>query len=220
MDKVIEDFIRQQITEINSNRWDQVIDNATYSFSFTSKGKTLLNFNALFYVFKACDIKISDDSIIDTFNKLKYSNGCEVIPLYNKIDGLWIEESLKVLKDNLMTIINGNEVTLNYSPDNTTSLYELKEQLTDILGNCQIDTPYNYNNIRHNIINTPIKMNSYLAMVDNEDSTYLKLVIEIGDELYVEKYDDDLGFFVPGFGFALNKDKLQRYKNRILTYLG
>lgn len=220
MNTIIEDIIKQQITEIDLNRWDQVIDNALYSFNFTSGGETLQNLNALFYVFKACDIKIPDDSIINTFNKLTYRDGCDIIPLYNKIDGLWIEDSINILKNNLVNILNNSKNILDYSSDNTTSLSDLVDQLEDILGDCQIDKPYNYNSIRNNIIDKPIEMTSYLSMVDNEDSVYMKLVVTIGDDLYIEKYDDNLGFFVPGFGFALNKGLLSAYTSKILTYLG
>ena len=220
MNTIIEDIIKQQITEIDLNRWDQVIDNALYSFNFTSGGETLQNLNALFYVFKACDIKIPDDSIINTFNKLTYRDGCDIIPLYNKIDGLDLQESIDVLRNELIYLVENNKTILNYTPDNTTTLYELVDQLEDILGNCQIDKPYNYTNIRHDIIDKPIEMTSYLSMVDNEDSVYMKLVVTIGDDLYIEKYDDNLGFFVPGFGFALNKGLLSAYTSKILTYLG
>lgn len=220
MEKVIEDFIKQQVNEINLGKWDQVIDNATYSFDFTSDGKTLQNLNGLFYVFKACDIKIPDENIINTFNKLTYRDGCDIIPLYNKIDGLDLQESIDILRDELINIINMNKTSLDYSSDNPTTLYELVDQLDDILGNCQIDKPYNYSYIRHDIIDKPIQMECHLSMVDNEDSPYFKLIVTIGDDLYIEKYDDNLGFFVPGFGFALNKNILNAYKNKILTYIG
>ena len=212
--KDLKEFIKGNLDEIENSRWDAIIKYLPYNYALSLNEYD--SYNSLFQIFKESKIPISDNDIIDTFDKLGYKeDSCTIIPLYNQVKGEKVEESLKIIEDHLRKTIK--DYIIN-SGKYKTSLYVIFDQLEDILGNnIDVFKSPNYNYIRHNVIEEPIKIRVGLEL--QAEGEYIELRIDLDDNS-IYKYDDDLGHFIPGFGFAYNTKLLELYVGKIITYLG
>ena len=195
--------------------WHSVIRDLPYDYELSQN--IYDNFNSLFLIFKESGIKISNDTIEETFNKLGYNkDSCTIVPLYNIVKGIDIKESLNIVDDHMRSTVKN--YTLNSNSEHT-SLYEIVDQLEDILGpHIDMFKDTNYHYIKSNLIETPIEIRAGFEL--QIEGQYVELRIDINDHIYIMRYDDDFGFFVPGFGFAYNTKLLDLYMGKILTQLG
>ena len=152
---VFKEFIEKNINNIEIENWAPVIRDLPYNYELSQN--VCENLNSLFLIFKESNIEISNNIIEETFNKLGYNKSdCTIIPLYNNIKGDTVEESLNELRKHLDSTIKNFYIN---SLGNKTTLYEILDQLEDILGS-DIDTfkGSNYNFIKYDVISEPVKL--------------------------------------------------------------
>lgn len=211
----LEAFIKEEMREINANLWHFIIKDLSYNYNLSQD--IYESYNSLFLIFKECGIRIPDDMIKDTLNKLGFDdNNCIVVPLYNKIKGEDISESLIIVNEYMKKTVKDYYIN---SSKNETCLADIVYELQEILGH-NIDTFKEPNFIanKNKIITEPVTVRiGYELQVDGE---YILLRVDLDNgNVQIISYEDNFGFFIPGFGFAYNTNLLKSYVEKILRQL-